>query len=278
MRGYPETGGFDMRPRILDSDAEYKSLSAESKELYTKLYNRACLSATKGDAFKDRHGLYVVFTLDEACSQLNCKRDKAMKTFKELEKAGLIQRRRYGYGNPYRIYVKDLLGRLDKTISAVPKKTTSINQENQHDEVGVFGVNYNKISNHDDIESYLSYMSIDHIVTEEQIKEKIEYDVLCDDIPTEILDRIVRIMVSKCNSRKNTIRVSDCDVPQELVKKKLLQLNDIHIRFVCDKLSKTTAEIKSVDAFCLHLLLNAQEDMEIQTQARINRDYAAGKI
>ena len=122
MSVHPEIGGFDMRPRILDSNSEYKCLTAESKELYTKLYNRACLSATKGDAFKDRHGFYVVFTLNEACSQLNCKRDKAMKTFKELEKVGLIKRRRHGYGNPYRIYVKDLLGRLDKTISAIPEK------------------------------------------------------------------------------------------------------------------------------------------------------------
>ena len=57
-----------------------------------------------------------------------------------------------------------------------------------------------------------------------------------------------------------------------------LKLNDLHIRFVCDKLVHMTTEVKNMDAVCLNLLWNASLDIEIDAQAAFNRDYAAGKI
>ena len=95
MRTPPKSEGFDMRPRVLDTDPHYKKLSPAAKELYTKLYSRACLSATKDDLFRDEHGVFVIYTVEEARDQLNCGKDKAINAFKELEKAGLIDRKRF---------------------------------------------------------------------------------------------------------------------------------------------------------------------------------------
>ena len=75
MRTPPKNEGFDMRPRVLDMDPHYKKLSPAAKELYTKLYSRACLSATKDDLFRDERGVYVIYTVDEARDQLNCGTD-----------------------------------------------------------------------------------------------------------------------------------------------------------------------------------------------------------
>ena len=79
MRTPPKNEGFDMRPRVLDTDPHYKKLSPAAKELYTKLYSRACLSATKDDLFRDKRGVYVIYTVDEARDQLNCGKDRCRK-------------------------------------------------------------------------------------------------------------------------------------------------------------------------------------------------------
>ena len=103
MKPHPKKGSFDKRPRELDSNPMYKKMSPAAKELYTKLLNRYYLSLNNGDRFKDEYGYYVLYTGEEACNQLNCKKDKAIKTFRELESAALIRRRRHGYGNAYQI-------------------------------------------------------------------------------------------------------------------------------------------------------------------------------
>ena len=278
MKPHPKSEGFDMRPRVLDTDPMYQKLSPAAKELYTKLYNRACLSATKGDAFQDEHGFYVIYTVKEACNQLNCKRDKAMTTFRELEKVDLIKRKRHGYGNPYHIYVKDLMNRLDKPTSNFPKKPTNTEPENQSVEVDESDSS-NKKERENDINNINSVSpATDWYSAEKQFKANVAYDILVKDLPREQLERIMRVLISRYCSTQTHIRIHGADVPVQKVREEFLKLNDLHIRFVCEKLAHMTTEIKNMDSVCLNLLWNAPLDMEIDSQAIFNRDYAAGKI
>jgi hypothetical protein len=85
-------------------------------------------------------------------------------------------------------------------------------------------------------------------------------------------------MLSKGCSSQTHIRINGAEVPVQKVRAEFLKLNDLHIRFVCDKLMHMPTEIKNMDAVCLNLLWNASLDIEIDAQAAFNRDYAAGKI
>lgn len=278
MSNPPKNEGFDMRPRVLDTDPNYQKLAPAAKELYTKLYNRACLSATKGDSFRDEHGIYVIYTVEEACRQLNCKRDKAMSTFKELQKVGLIDRKRHGYGNPYHIYVKDLLNRLNKSTSNSAEKPTNTEQGNQSVEVAESDGSKNKerksnINNTNPVSPATDWDS-----AEKQFKVNVAYDILVKELPSEQLERIMRVLISRYCSTQTHIRINSADVPVRKVREEFLKLNDLHIRFVCEKLARMTTEIKNMDAVCLNLLWNASLDIEIDSQTVFNRDYAAGKI
>ena len=278
MRTPPKNEGFDMRPRVLDTDPHYKKLSPAAKELYTKLYSRACLSATKDDLFRDKRGVYVIYTVDEARDQLNCGKDKAINTFKELEEAGLIRRKRQGYGNPYHIYVKDLLGRLEKSTSNSGEKPTHTDRENRPVEVvesdGSYNIEkYNDLNNTDQVNP-----APDWDDAEKHFKENVAYDILVKELPSEQLERIMRVLISKYCTTQTHIRIFGTDIPVQKVREEFLKLNDLHIRFVCDKLVHTNTEIKNMDAVCLNLLWNASLDIEIDAQAAFNRDYAAGKI
>ena len=278
MRTPPKNEGFDMRPRVLDTDPHYKKLSPAAKELYTKLYSRACLSATKDDLFRDERGVYVIYTVDEARDQLNCGKDKAINTFKELEEAGLIDRERHGYGNPHHIYVKDLLGRLEKSTSNSTEKPTNTDRENRPMEVAESDENYNKERNSDLNNTDQVSPTPDWDDAEKRFKENVAYDILVKELPIEQLERIMRVLISKYCTTQTHIRIFSTDIPVQKVREEFLKLNDLHIRFVCDKLVHMTTEVKNMDAVCLNLLWNASLDIEIDAQTAFNRDYAAGKI
>lgn len=77
------------------------------------------LSMRNGWMDDDGH-VYIYFTLEEACEQLCCKTDKAVKLFAELDSAkgaGLIRRVKQGLGRPAKIYVLRFnlpkIGRVD---------------------------------------------------------------------------------------------------------------------------------------------------------------------
>ena len=51
--------------------------------------------------------MYIIFPVQEVMDALGCADNKATKRFRELEKFGLIERKRRGLGKPNLIYVKN---------------------------------------------------------------------------------------------------------------------------------------------------------------------------
>ncbi len=79
-------------------------ISNDAKLLFALLSDRFQLSLKTG--YKDEDGYpYCIFSNKEICAQLHCAHDKATKLLRELEKVGLIRRRKYGRCKPDRIYV-----------------------------------------------------------------------------------------------------------------------------------------------------------------------------
>ena len=74
-------------------------LSNDAKMLYAMLLDRASISQENGYMEPDGT-VRVYFTLEEAREKLHRSRQVTTRTFQELERCGLIVRRRQGLGRP----------------------------------------------------------------------------------------------------------------------------------------------------------------------------------
>ena len=93
-------------PQILFRDIRFKDLSTDAKTLYGILLDRMSLSVKNG--WLDGQGrVYIIFPIQEVMDALGCADNKATKLFRELENAGLVERKRRGLGKPNLIYVKN---------------------------------------------------------------------------------------------------------------------------------------------------------------------------
>jgi len=109
---------FLQLPLMLIKDDMFKKLSDSAKILYSLLLNRTSLSIKNN--WKDEHGrVYIIFTLDDIMEDLNCAREKANKSMKELKDIKLIESVRRGLGLPNLIYVKNFSTALKYTKNAV---------------------------------------------------------------------------------------------------------------------------------------------------------------
>lgn len=87
-----EQYAFFRIPKLLITEPYFRRLSTDAKLLYGLMLDRMSLSMRNGWMDDDGH-VYIYFTLEEACEQLCCKTDKAVKLFAELDSAkgvGLI--------------------------------------------------------------------------------------------------------------------------------------------------------------------------------------------
>ena len=104
-------------PKILFSPT-YKTLSVSAKMLYALMLDRMSLSAR--NRWMDEDGrVFIYFRMSEIMSALGCGHNKAIALYAELEKVGLIERKKQGMGRPAKIYVKNF---IPKTGSQRPKR------------------------------------------------------------------------------------------------------------------------------------------------------------
>ena len=108
-------------PRQLITDPHFKHLSTDAKLLYGMLLDRMSLSVKNG--WYDEDGrVYIYYTVEEICGDMNCGRDKAMKMLADLDTrkgVGLISRIKQGQGKPTKLYVKRF------TTGSVPSQPPS---------------------------------------------------------------------------------------------------------------------------------------------------------
>lgn len=89
-------------PCQLITHPRFKHLSTDSKLLYGMLLDRMSLSI-KNEWYDDTGRVYIYYTVDEVCSNLNCGRDKAMRLLAELDTGkgvGLIERKKQARASP----------------------------------------------------------------------------------------------------------------------------------------------------------------------------------
>ena len=95
-------------PKTLISSDYFAGLSNPSRILYGLLFDR--MSASPKNRWLDSEGhVYVVYPVPELTEDLHLSERKVKSCLLELEKIGLIERRKQGRGFPNRIYVRNFL-------------------------------------------------------------------------------------------------------------------------------------------------------------------------
>ena len=96
---------FTRLPSFLFEAPGFQKLSNEAKLLYAFILRRTDLSR-KNNWADDFGRIYLDYPINEVTELLNCGRQKAVNTLRELQYAGLIDIRKQGCGKPNRIYPK----------------------------------------------------------------------------------------------------------------------------------------------------------------------------
>ena len=103
-------------PKALISEPQYRSVSTDAKLLYGLLLDRMDLSV-KNHWLDERGRVFLFYTIESIQADLCCCKEKSCKLLRELECAGLIERKRQGRGNPSIIYVKRFSKKSQKQTS-----------------------------------------------------------------------------------------------------------------------------------------------------------------
>ena len=167
---------FFKMPKALFFDEKFMGLSLDAKVLFSFILERFELSKLNG--WKDEEkNTYIILTINEAMSLLRAGENKAIRLFKELEKSGLIRRKRHGLGKPNLIYL-DLKG-----LKLLNKKPQGIENEKseapkkEDKELLKSKRNNTKINNTDFTHTDSIYPSFDDEERERKKKELIKKSV-----------------------------------------------------------------------------------------------------
>lgn len=124
-------------PKALFTDSYFKDLSSDAKILYGLMLDRMSLSI-KNQWFDDKNRAYIYFSIEDIMELLNCGRNKAIKSMRELDDEtgiGLIEKRRQGFGKVNVIYVKTFMSektdekKFEEEIKKFKKQTSVENEE-----------------------------------------------------------------------------------------------------------------------------------------------------
>ena len=277
-----ELFSFFRIPKALFQEQRFQDLSTDAKTLYGILLDRMSLSV-KNEWFDKKGRVFIIFTIEDVKRTLRCADNKATRLLRELEKFGLIERKRRGQGKPCLVYVKN--------FSAESSKESVKNRDNDdscgskiacQDPVKSRGIkkkeNKTEMNNTNLILSDESEKMKNRELLEEYFSHSIEIDLLHRLYPDDedTLYQIVNLLVDTCATKRKTLRIAGDDKPAEVVRSRFMKLNADHIRFVLKCLAENSSPIRNMKQYLLASLYNAATTMQLTYQNQMNHDFAHG--
>lgn len=280
----------------------FKHMSTDSKLLYGMLLDRMSLSI-KNEWYDDTGRVYIYYTVNEICEDLNCGRDKAMKLLGELDTnkgVGLIERVRQGQGKPDRIYVKrfttqELPPKPEKKPEPpAPPQAVEFDDVQASDFSTQRGRDFRRAeaeksdpnqTNRNQIDFIQPDQSIyppapnenqegiDRCEVREEVKENIEYEYLRQELPYDDVESLLELIVDVVRSTASTMRIGGEVLPVEAVRRRFRQLDSEHIKYVIDSLRQTTTKINNIRAYLLTALYNAPITIGPYYSAAVRHDF-----
>ncbi len=256
-------------PKVLFTNERYVRVTAEAKLLYGFLLDRMGLSARNGWCTEEGI-IFVYFTVSESAENLHCGLEKAGRLFSELEKAGLILRKKQGQGKPAKIFICKFIADIGKSKVKKSEKPMSRQPNFRGVDLRFSDENNTDLNNIEFSDIHLPiYDDGDKIV-----RDQIEYDILIQKLPKEKakIDEVVCLIADTVCTTKNTIRIAGNDFPAEAVRARFRKLTSEHIEYVIDMLNKNTTEVRNIRAYLLTALYNSPATIDSYYSALVNHD------
>ena len=275
-----ELFSFFRIPKALFQEQRFQNLSTDAKTLYGILLDRMSLSV-KNEWFDKKGRVFIIFTIEDVKRTLRCADNKATRLLRELEKFGLIERKRRGQGKPCLVYVKN--------FSSESSKESVKNRDNDdscgskiacQDPVKSRGIkkkeNKTEMNNTNLILSDESEKMKNRELLEEYFSHSIEIDLLLRLYPDDedTLYQIVNLLVDTCATNRKLLHIAGDDKPAEVVRSRFMKLNADHIRFVLKCLAENSSPIRNMKQYLLASLYNAPTTMQLSYQNQTNHDLA----
>ena len=288
--GQADLFSFYRLPKVLFTDPQFRSISAEAKILYGLLLDRMSLSA-RNDWLDDAGRVYIIFTVEEVMDALYCADNKASKLLRELEGVGLIERKRRGLGKPSLIYVKNFVSdpsesrikNRENHDSRAVKTTTPEPLKSRRNKTDKNNTDKNKTDPFlsGEADGVAAGMECegndDRTVYQDFFSKQLNVDSLIDANPDDedMLREMLELLVDTVCSRRKLIRIAGDDKPAEVVKSQLMKLDSDHIRFVLGCLKENTTQVRNMRQYLLAALYNAPMTMHSSYAARVQHDLNA---
>lgn len=294
-------------PRELVTGDRFKRLSTDAKLLYGLLLDRMGLSAKNG--WYDENGrVFIYYTLDEIQEDLSCGHEKAVKLLSELDSGkgfGLIERVKQGQGRPTKIFVKRFTTHAVPPQPVAPQpvprlpifgsqdfgKSEVKSSEKQKSRLPVFGsadfgksdASYIKSNQTDSIQLNPSIHPsvsgldggrlMDRRDCLEEVKENVEYEVLCRQYSHEDVDEVVELICDVLCTTRPTVRIGGEDIPTAQAQDRFHRLDYEHLQYVFDSLRRNTTQVRNIRAYLLTALYNAPVTISNYYQAAVQHDF-----
>ena len=108
--------------------------------------------------------------------------------------------------------------------------------------------------------------------TRENVKEHIEYEIMCERYPKEHMDEIVDIASEAICSNRSSFTLGKDTYPYALVKDRLLRLDSSHIEYIISCINANTTEIRNIKPYLLKTLINAPATMDSYYRTKVNHN------
>lgn len=283
-------------PKVLIVDDRFKHLTNDAKILYGLMLDRMSLSVKNG-WFDVNKRVYIFYSMEEVMVDLNCSKNKALKSLAELDTdagIGLIERVKQGQGKPTIIYVKNFLLNA-KSCPDFPKRevkkslkgNSALSQKGSLEvakkDTSNTNINNTELNNTESYPILSGYrrkptgndMMDDVNTYAELVRDNLELDILIQREPLEkdMLEEIYELILETVVTQGDTMIINSNKYPMSLVKSKFLKLNSGHIGYVMDCMKGNTTKVRNIKKYLLAALFNAPTTITSYYQSEVNHDY-----
>lgn len=303
-----EQFNFFRLPKKLIRDKQFEQLSSDAKILYGVLLDRMTLSI-KNKWLDEENRIYIIYTIEEIAEEFSCSKRKAIMLLNDLERNGLLEKKRQGLGKPNLLYVKNFNQKVEVKKSVyTPKKEKQGErrvfsevqeyapqevqqcafQEVQNptpQEVKAFTPQNNKTDYNQNIYNLSIHQSkkegwIDRSMILKTVRGRTEYDILVHDCPTERnrIDEIIELITDILCYKGTYLTVNGAEIRREEVQDRFKKLNMRHIRYVLNCLNTNDSKIRNIRSYLITCLYNAPVTIDTYYYAQVQRDMYLGKI
>ena len=204
--------------------------------------------------------------------------DAIGKTLKELELAGYIIRRQLR-GKDGRISDTEYTI-FEKPRKPSPPDTTLPDTENPP-QLNTKKSNTQKSNT--DLSSTHSFFlpaadgMTDGFEKKAEIREQIEYDILCQQYDRMQLDELVEIMLEVAMNRSPTVKIGrDAEYPTGFVQQRFEKITSMHIEKVMDGIRENTTRVWNTKAYLMAALFNSVSTIDNHYAMLVNHDFHGG--